>query len=84
MKQFRLLRVYIKNDFNSVLSPYVNITLRIGFTLQCTLCLCHMDSGRFVHERKLYGRNVNILFVILRKLIDVWIALKIEISVKCF
>jgi hypothetical protein len=39
-------------------------------------------SGRFVHERKMCRRVGNILVVIPRKLIGMWIALKKEISVK--
>jgi hypothetical protein len=40
------------------------------------------ESGRFVHKRKLCGRVGNILVVIPRKLIGMWLALKIEISLK--
>jgi hypothetical protein len=39
-------------------------------------------SGRFFHERKMCGRVRNILVVILRKLIGMWITLKKEISLK--
>jgi hypothetical protein len=39
-------------------------------------------SGKFVHERKMCGRVGNILVVIPRKFIGMWIALKKGISLK--
>jgi len=39
-------------------------------------------SGRFVHENKMCGKVGNILIVIPRKFIGMWITLKKEISVK--
>lgn len=41
-------------------------------------------AGRFVHERKMCGRVGNILVVIPRKFIGMWIVLKKEISFKFF
>jgi len=42
------------------------------------------EAGRFVHERKMCGRVGNILVVIPRKFIGMWITLKKEISIKFF